>query len=73
MQIDLDPEAMQARGLSGQDVANALAAQNLITPVGTEKIGTFEYTMQLNNAPSVINALGDLPIKSRQWRDGLHS
>ena len=64
VQIDVDPEAMRARGLSGQDVANALAAQNLITPVGTEKIGTFEYAIQLNNAPSVINALGDLPIKA---------
>ena len=39
VQIDLDPVALQARGLSGQDVANALAAQNLITPVGTQKIG----------------------------------
>ena len=55
---------MQARGLSGQDVANALAAQNLITPVGTEKIGSFEYGIQLNNAPSVIADLGDLPIKT---------
>ena len=64
VQIDVDPEAMRARGLSGQDVAAALAAQNLITPVGTEKIGTFEYAIQLNNAPSVINALGDLPIKA---------
>jgi multidrug efflux pump subunit AcrB len=64
VQIDLDPIAMQARGLSGQDVANALAAQNLITPVGTEKIGSFEYAIQLNNAPSAISDLGDLPIKS---------
>ncbi|MFZ0422040.1 MAG: efflux RND transporter permease subunit [Xanthobacteraceae bacterium] len=64
VQIDLDPGAMQARGLSGQDVANALAAQNLITPAGTQKIGSFEYTIQLNNAPSVISELGDLPIKS---------
>jgi multidrug efflux pump subunit AcrB len=64
VQIDLDSEAMQARGLSGQDVANALANQNLITPVGTQKIGTFEYSIQLNNAPSAIEALGDLPIKS---------
>ncbi|MGA3308461.1 MAG: efflux RND transporter permease subunit [Xanthobacteraceae bacterium] len=64
VQIDLDSAAMRARGLSGQDVANALAAQNLITPVGTEKIGTFEYAINLNNAPSLINALGDLPIKS---------
>jgi multidrug efflux pump subunit AcrB len=64
VQIDLDSAAMQARGLSGQDVANALAAQNLLTPVGTEKIGSFEYAIQLNNAPSVIAQLGDLPIKS---------
>jgi multidrug efflux pump subunit AcrB len=63
VQIDLDPAAMQARNLSGQDVANALAAQNLITPVGTQKIGSLEYTVQLNNAPSVISELGDLPIK----------
>ncbi|HUZ32663.1 MAG TPA: efflux RND transporter permease subunit [Xanthobacteraceae bacterium] len=64
VQIDLDSAAMRARGLSGQDVANALAAQNLITPVGTEKIGTFEYVIQLNDSPSIIAELGDLPIKS---------
>jgi multidrug efflux pump subunit AcrB len=64
VQIDLNSEALQARGLSGQDVANALAAQNLITPVGTEKIGAFEYAVQLNNAPSKLSSLGDLPIKT---------
>jgi multidrug efflux pump subunit AcrB len=64
IQIDLDPAALQARGLSGQDVANALAAQNLITPVGTEKIGAYEYAVQLNNAPSKLADLGDLPIKT---------
>jgi CzcA family heavy metal efflux pump len=63
VQIDIDPGALAARGLSGQDIANALAAQNLITPVGTQKIGEFEYTVQLNNAPSAIADLGDLPIK----------
>src|SRR5437868_2968884 len=64
IQIDLDATAMQARALSGQDVANALAAQNLITPVGTQKIGSFEYTIQRNSAPWVISELGGLPIKS---------
>ena len=64
IQIDVDPEAMRARGLSGQDVANALAAQNLITPVGTEKIGSFEYAINLNNAAPLIKTLGDLPIKA---------
>ena len=64
IQIDLNPNALQALGLSGQDVANALAAQNLITPVGTQKIGNFEYNIQLNNAPLKIQELGDLPIKT---------
>ena len=64
VQIDLDSGAMQARGLAGQDVANALAAQNLITPVGTQKIGDFEYNLLLNNAPNQIDALNDLPIKA---------
>src|ERR1700744_1055047 len=64
IQIDLNPTALQSLGLSGQDVANTLAAQNLITPVGTEKIGLFEYTVQLNNSPLKIEELGDLPIKT---------
>jgi multidrug efflux pump subunit AcrB len=63
VQIDLDMPALQARGLSGNDVAQALAAQNLLTPIGTQKIGALEYTLQLNSAPSVIDDLGRLPIK----------
>ena len=62
IQIDLDPAAMQARGLSANDVANALASQNLLTPAGTQKIGNFEYAIQLNNAPKDFNALGDVPV-----------
>jgi multidrug efflux pump subunit AcrB len=62
--FDLDSAALQARGLTGLDVANALAAQNLTTPAGTEKIGDYEYTVNLNSAPSKIADLGDLPIKS---------
>ncbi|WP_024517293.1 efflux RND transporter permease subunit [Bradyrhizobium sp. Tv2a-2] len=64
VQIDLDPQALQARGLSGQDIANALAAQNLITPVGTQKIGEFEYNIQLNNSPLKMEDLGNLPVKT---------
>ena len=62
--FDLDTAALQSRGLTGLDVANALAAQNLNTPAGTEKIGNYEYTVNLNSAPSKISELGDLPIKS---------
>ncbi|MBN9598720.1 MAG: efflux RND transporter permease subunit [Afipia sp.] len=64
IQIDLNATALQALGLSGQDVANALAAQNLITPAGTQKIGGFEYIIQVNNSPLKIEELGDLPIRT---------
>jgi multidrug efflux pump subunit AcrB len=63
IQIDVDPSKLQALGLSGQDVANALAAQNLIQPAGTSKIGTFEYVIQVNNSPLKAGEMGDLPIK----------
>jgi multidrug efflux pump subunit AcrB len=63
IQIDVNPTALQSLGLSGQDVANALAAQNLIQPAGTSKIGSFEYVIQVNNSPLKTNELGDLPIK----------
>ena len=62
--FDLDTAALQSRGLTGLDVADALAAQNLITPVGSEKIGNYEYNINLNSAPSKIPELGDLPIKN---------
>ncbi|HWU35084.1 MAG TPA: efflux RND transporter permease subunit [Methylovorus sp.] len=63
VQIDLNPAALQARGLAAQDVANALAAQNLILPVGTQKIGAQEYTLQLNNAAGAMDDIGNFPIK----------
>ena len=63
VQINVKPHELQARGLSAEDVQNALAAQNLITPVGTEKIGNYEYTLQLNDAPSTIAAIGEMPVK----------
>ncbi|ALK29900.1 efflux RND transporter permease subunit [Burkholderia plantarii] len=64
VQLDVDPAALQARGLSAQDVANALAGQNLLTPVGTQKIGNFEYTLNLNDAPDDIRDLANLPVKA---------
>jgi CzcA family heavy metal efflux pump len=63
VQIDLKPSALQARGLSAQDVAAALAAQNVLVPIGTQKIGSLEYSLQLNSAPSAIDELGRLPVK----------
>ncbi|MGF7135094.1 multidrug efflux pump subunit AcrB [Paraburkholderia sp. EB58] len=64
VQIDLDPQALQEKKLSAQDVANALAQQNQIIPAGTEKIGRFEYNIKLNNSPLALQELNALPIKT---------
>ena len=64
MQIDLDQHALHSYGLSAHDVVNALSVQNLITPVGTEKIGQFEYTVNLNDSPQRSATFNDLPIKA---------
>src|SRR4030088_2625603 len=64
VQADLNQQALHTYGISANDVVNALSIQNLITPVGTQKIGTFEYTVNLNTSPSDIAAFNDLPIKT---------
>jgi multidrug efflux pump subunit AcrB len=64
IQIDIDQPKLQSYGLSAQDVGRALKAQNLILPMGTQKIGQFEYIVSLNDAPSTMEGLNDLPIKS---------
>ena len=64
VQIDLNQRELQSYGLAASDVVQALAAQNLIVPVGTEKLGTFEYTVALNSSPEHIATLNNLPIRT---------
>lgn len=63
IQIDVNPQALQARGLSAQDVATAIANQTQINPVGFAKIGGLQYNIQLNNAPQSVEQLNSLPVK----------
>jgi len=63
IQVDLDQRALQAHGLTAVDVNAAIAAQNLILPAGTEKIGPYEYTVLLNASPTALDDLNNLPIK----------
>ncbi len=64
VQVDINMQALQAKGLSPTEVVNAISAQNLILPSGTAKIGTFEYEIDTNSAPKTIQGLNDLPIKT---------
>ncbi len=63
VQVDLDLHQLQAKGLSPSDVTNTIANQNLILPSGTMKVGTYEYQVETNSAPTTIEALNDLPIR----------
>ncbi len=62
--VDLDMQALQARGLAPADVVNAINLQNLILPSGTAKFGATEYTVKMNGSPDAISGLNDLPIRS---------
>jgi multidrug efflux pump subunit AcrB len=64
VQADLNQQALHQYGISANDVINALSLQNLITPVGTQKIGSYEYTVNLNDSPKAVKAFNDLPIKT---------
>jgi len=63
IQVDLDPDALLAKGLTPSDVSNAINAQNLTLPSGTAKIGDREYGVLLNSSPDSIEGLNQLPIK----------
>src|SRR3954469_9248660 len=64
IQVDLIPEAMQAKHLTPADVVNAISVQNLILPAGTQKLGGTEYDVDINASPKTIEELNDLPIRT---------
>ena len=51
IQVDLDAAKLQTYGLAPADIVNAVAAQNLILPAGTTKIGPTEYNVEMNGTP----------------------
>ena len=64
IEVDLNTSELQAKGLSANDVVNAISSQNLILPAGTAKIGPFEYQVDLNESPQKVSELNDLPIRT---------
>jgi multidrug efflux pump subunit AcrB len=64
VQIDINPQALLAHGLSPSDVVTAISNQNLILPAGTEKIGDTEYSIKLNGSPLNVDELNNAPIRT---------
>ncbi len=65
---DLDPDALQARGLTPADVTEAMLRQNVILPSGDVKIGSKDYTVAMNNSPDLIAAMNAFPVKEVNGR-----
>jgi multidrug efflux pump subunit AcrB len=61
--VDLDQQALTARGLSASDVAAAIQQQNVILPSGDVKIGAKDYALAMNTSPNAIAAINGFPVK----------
>src|SRR5262249_23263151 len=61
--VDLNPQKLLERSISGADVVNSVNAQNLVVPQGTAKIGSREYDIALNSSAKTVDELNDVPIK----------
>jgi len=62
--VDMDQNALLAKGITPADVTAAINAQNLTLPSGTAKIGTREYTVSTNSSPVDALSLNDVPVKT---------
>jgi CzcA family heavy metal efflux pump len=62
--VDMDQNALLAKGITPGDVTAAINAQNLTLPSGTTKIGTREYTVSTNSSPVDALTLNDVPVKT---------
>jgi multidrug efflux pump subunit AcrB len=61
--VDLDPDALRARGISPNDVVNAVNAQSLTLPSGDAKLGERQFIVKVNSLAPSIDDLNKLPIK----------
>jgi multidrug efflux pump subunit AcrB len=62
--VTLNQARLQAKGLSSNDVLQAIQSENLIEPGGTAKVGQFEYDVDVNSDAQAVAELNDLPIRT---------
>ncbi|MBX3155801.1 MAG: efflux RND transporter permease subunit [Deltaproteobacteria bacterium] len=62
--VDLDPPKLASYGLSARDIQVALAAQNVVLPSGTAKIGVNEYPIVVSATPETLEELSQIPLRT---------
>ena len=63
VEVDLNETKLLEHGLSATDVAHALATQNIVLPVGDQKIGAIDFMVKTNATPIAIDTFNNIPIK----------
>ncbi len=61
--VDLDPDAMRAKGVAPMDVVTAVNAQSLTLPSGDAKMGDKQLIVSINSSARSIEALNRVPIR----------
>jgi len=62
--IRADPERLREYGMSPEEVVQALAAGNTITPAGNLRTGDFNRLTPINSVVQDIQELNDVPIRT---------
>ena len=62
MMVDIDPDALQARGLSPRDVDKAMLNQSLVLATGDARIGDIDYVVNANACPKDPEEYNNYPI-----------
>ena len=63
IQVDLNPTLMESKGVSPNDVVNALVTSNLLIPAGTARLGDIDYNVMMNSSPPTVDLFNQMPIK----------
>jgi multidrug efflux pump subunit AcrB len=63
--VEIDPGRLSAKGVSPNEVVQALQASNVIVPAGVARIGTQEYNVMMNSSPSAVAQFAQLPLSAR--------
>jgi multidrug efflux pump subunit AcrB len=63
IQVNLNPTALYANGLSPVDISNAVANQSVVIPSGQAKMGDRQYNVDVNMNPTTVANFDRIPVK----------
>ena len=61
--VDLNPTLMGAKGVSANDVVQAIQNYNVLVPSGTARIGSIDYNVLMNSSPATVEEFNRIPLK----------